>query len=253
MSRARRSLRFAALSLALGALVAAPRAPFPGPARASVPTGVPVFSAPLVVDNSYSPFQPGAVKVFSGRSDGAPTTVVDVYLSGTRDFAWGPGTVSCRILQETEFESGFLVEISRNYFAQADDGSVYYFGEIVDTYEDGLVVGHGGSWLVGGPSGGDPPETATVADPALFMPAAPEAGDEYMPEDVPDGPQERDRVLRADRAVKTPAGRFVNCLQVLETDVADGSKEQKWYGPGVGVLRAKAKGEDLILVATTLR
>jgi len=45
-----------------------------------------------------------------------------------------------------------LIEVSQNFFAQADDGTVYYFGELVDTYGGGSVVSHEGSWLLGGVS-----------------------------------------------------------------------------------------------------
>jgi len=222
-------------------------------ARASVPAGPPVFSNPTSFSNAFFPFEAGAFRVFTGKSDGAPIVVIDVFTSDTRDFSWGGGTVTCRVLQETEFEDGELVEISLNYFAQANDGSVYYFGEVVDDYEDGVVVDHDGSWLVGGPTGGDPPETDSVDDPALFMPANPEVGDEWMPEDVPDGPQELDRLTRTDVRVKCPTGRYEGCIEVLETDVADGATEKKWYAPGVGVCKGKAQGENFKLVATTFR
>jgi hypothetical protein len=160
--------------------------------------------------------------------------------------------VTCRILQETNFEGGALVEDTRNYFAEADDGSVYYFGETVDEYEDGVIVGHEGSWLVGGPGLGDPPGTLVVTDPALFMPANPEVGDEFMPENVPGGPQEVDTILRTGLKVRTPAGTFEDCIEVLETNPVEGDTEHKWYAPGVGVLKGRTKGESFILIATTI-
>ena len=160
--------------------------------------------------------------------------------------------MTCRVLVETNFEGGLLVENTRNYFAQADDGSVYYFGETVDTYEDGVLTGHGGSWLVGGPSGGDPEETLTAANPSLFMPATPETADEFMPEDVTDGPRELDRIQRTGVTVRVAAGKFEGCIEVLEHDLVDDEFETKWYAPGIGVLKGKAKGESFGLVATTL-
>jgi hypothetical protein len=220
--------------------------------RASVPATPPTFTSPLVFTNSYFPFVPAAVKVFRGKSEGARTTVVDIFREDTRDFILDSTTVTCRLLQETEFEDGELVEISYNYFAQADDGTVYYFGEVVDNYEDGEVVDHGGSWLVGGPVGDDPPETATVSVPALFMPANPEVGDEFRPEDVPGGPQEIDTVHAVDRNVKVPAGENAGCVEIRELSLPD-QRETKWYAPGVGVIKAKGKGEILKLDASTLR
>jgi hypothetical protein len=51
--------------------------------------------------------------------------------------------------------------------------------------------------------------------------------------------------------VKTVAGTYEGCIEVLETDVAGGDTEKKWYAPGIGVCRGKAKGENFTLVATT--
>ena len=53
----------------------------------------------------------------------------------------------------------------------SNDGTVYYFGEVVDIYENGEVVDHEGSWLVGGPiQPGDPTDAANAGEPAVFMP-----------------------------------------------------------------------------------
>jgi len=132
---------------------------------------------------------------------------------------------------------GQLVEDSRNYFSQADDGAVYYFGEVVDEYENGVIVNHEGSWLVGGPTEpDDPPNTATASTPGLFMPGAPNVGDVFKPEDL------------------FPAGRFASAIRVLETTRLPGEgPESKWYAAGVGVVRGKTKNEHFALIASTLR
>jgi hypothetical protein len=237
-----------AAALVAGAVALSP----PHRAEASVPAQPPAFTAPLAFTNPYFPFAPGAVKVFRGVDEGARTVVVDLYMAGTRTFGLGAAQVTCAVLREVEFEDGELVEISENYFAQADDGTVYYFGEVVDDYEDGVVVDHEGSWLVGGPAAGDPPQTLPVATPAVFCLANPEIGDVFKPEDVPGGPQETDTVRRTDRTVKVPAGRFTGCLEIGEVSLPD-SRETKWYAPGVGVVQAKGRGEVLKLESTTLR
>src|SRR5262249_41893396 len=97
----------------------------------------PTFSTPLAFTNPYHPFILGGVKVFKGKKDGKASLIVDVYLDATRTFHVGTAPVDTRVLQETEFSGGELVEISRNFFAQADDGTIYYFGELVDSYRNG--------------------------------------------------------------------------------------------------------------------
>jgi len=250
MKRARTWTVAALVPLAAGAFLAL-GGHLPPEARASIPAGPPAFSDPTTFSNPYFPFQAGGYRVFTGKSGSEPIVLLDVFSGETREFPLGGGTVTCRVLQETEFEGGELSEITKNYFAQADDGSVYYFGETVDNYEDGVVTGHGGSWLVGGPQGGDPEGTQTVDVPALFMPADPEVGDQWMPEDVPDGPRELDEMTKGDVKVRTKSGSFEGCIEVLETDPVDGDTERKWYAPGVGVCRGKQKGENFTLVAST--
>lgn len=238
-------------TLSLTALFAAAAA---APLGAEVPTAPPVFSAPLTIDNDYAPFEPGAVHTYRGKSDGERTCVVALFLEDTRDFSWGGGTVATRVLQETEFEDGHLIEVSWNYFAQGDDGAVYYFGEVVDIYEDGQVVDHDGSWLVGGATlPGDPAGTAAATDPALFMPGNPEVGDQFKPEDLFPLVDETVTVKKVGKKLKVEAGKFQDVIQVKETsDLPDSDPEWKWYAKGIGVIATKADGEKLALIATTL-
>jgi hypothetical protein len=146
---------------------------------------------------------------------------------------------------ETTFEDGQLVEVSQNYFAQADDGTVYYFGEVVDNYENGVVVNHDGSWLVGGPTlPSDPADTAVAQSPSV--------GDTFKPEDLFPFVDETVVVQRTGVTVTVPAGRFRGAIQVEETSRLSTGFEHKWYAPGVGVVKVKGPGETLFLVATTL-
>ena len=232
-----------------------PLALFATAARASVPTGPPIFGAPLAITNVYAPIVPGGVKVYSGHDSGSKTVIVDIFRTDTRTFDVGPGAhVEAHILQETEFDDGTISEISRNYFAQADDGSVYYFGEVVDQYEDGVITAHEGSWLVGGPTDpGDPPTTANASAPSLFMPANPEVDEVYKPEDLLPVVDETDTVKAADLTVQVPAGKFHSVIRVEETSSLDDVPEFKWYAAGVGVIKGKTKGESFALTATSMR
>ena len=224
-----------------------------GPAGAVVPTGTPTFSNPLNITNAYHPFQPGGVKVFQG-SDGQTKMVgLHLYLTETRSFNWNGTTVACRVLREIAFENGELVELSDNYFAQADDGTVYYFGEVVDNYEDGVVVDNDGSWLVGGPTlPSDPPTTANDNNPTVFMPANPEVGDVFKPEDLIPVVDETAKVVRVGAKVKVPAGAYEDAIAIEETSALEPGTTTKWYAPDVGVVMEKAKREQLNLISSTL-
>ena len=223
------------------------------PARASVPTGAPTFTHPLDITNRYQPFQPGGVKVYRGTKGKTRQVVVDLYRTDTRTFRLNTKNVECHILQEIAFENGQLVESSLNFFAQADDGTVYYFGEVVDIFQNGVVTSHEGSWLVGGPQASDPPETATATKPTVFMPANPEVGDTFKQEDLFPIVDETDEVVAVGVTVTVEAGRFENTIQILESSRLDSGTETKWYAPGVGVVQSTAKGEKLELISSTLR
>jgi len=49
--------------------------------------------------------------------------------------------VEAAVVEDRSLEEGELHEIALDYYAQADDGTVYYLGEDVDYYEDGRVIG----------------------------------------------------------------------------------------------------------------
>jgi hypothetical protein len=224
-----------------------------GPAWASVPAGPPVFTNPLNITNPFMPFQPGGVKVFQGKEQGTSEVALHSYLTDTRVFLLNGTPVTCRVLREIAFEDGVLAEISDNYFAQADDGTVYYFGEVVDNYEDGVVVNHDGSWLVGGPTlPSDPVDTGNASSPTVFMPANPEVGDVFKPEDLFPLVDETAEVQRVGVRVRVPAGTFEEAIRILESSALSSGTETKWYVSGVGVVMERAAGAILRLISSTL-
>jgi hypothetical protein len=180
-------------------------------------------------------------------------TVVVRHLPDVRMFRLDDEEIPCALVKEVEFIDGELVQVSFNYYAQSDDGSIWYFGETSEEYEGGVVVSRSGSWLVGGPLPEDPPDTAAGDAPALHLPALLEVGDEWVEENVPQAEiRETRRVLRARRIVRTKAGRFRDCVEIKERDL-DGEREKKWYAPDRGIVKVRGDDEKLKLVATTLR
>jgi hypothetical protein len=213
----------------------------------------PTFSNPLQITNPYQPFPVGGVKVYKGKKDGKTDVVVDLFTADTRVFQVNGMPVTARILQETEFLDGQLIEISRNHLAQADDGTLYYFGELVDEYENGVIVNNEGSWLVGGATEpGDPPSTGNATTPTVFLPASPAVGDVFKQEDIAPIADETDTVKAIGLKVRVPAGAFPNCIQVLETTTLGDKPETKWYARGIGPIKSKTPGETSALIASTL-
>jgi hypothetical protein len=240
------------LSVFLPALIAGLTISF-NAARAEVPGGSPKFSNPLNINNTFFPFQPLGLKHFTGSDHGTKTRAIDQYLNDTRTFRLNSKNVACRILVEEAYEDTELVERSFNYFAQADDGTVYYFGEVVDNYENGVIDNHDGSWLVGGATrSSDPSGTGNAPKPAVFMPANPELGDLFKPEDLYPIVDETAVVVGVDLDVHVPAGKYDGAIAVEESTRLAPGTELKWYAPGVGVVKVQTKGETLRLEISTL-
>ena len=64
--------------------------------------------------------------VFSGRVDGKPFHTETTLLPQTRMIEWSPGqTVRARVSQYFAYVAGRVEEVALDYYAQADDGSVW--------------------------------------------------------------------------------------------------------------------------------
>jgi hypothetical protein len=223
------------------------------PVAATAPVAQLLAGATPFVTHPYMPLEPGRVLIYAGTSDGEPFVVVDEVLRETRRFVVDGVAVDCVTQQETEFSDGELTEVSWNYFAQATDGSVLCFGEVVDAYEDGVVVSHDGSWLVGGPGGVDDPADAVLAlAPGVQMAAAPAVGDSWKPLDLMPWLDETSTVMALGMRVRVPAGVFGNVMEVEETsDVDEDKPELKWYAPDVGLVKQLGRDGSLGLVSRT--
>jgi len=136
--------------------------------------------------------------------------------------------VETRIIEERETVGGKQVEVSRNYFAiSLTSHDVFYFGEDVDTYKNGTVTGHGGSWLAG----------VNGAHAGLIMPGQPQKGMRFLQEVAPKVAMDQCEVVSTSESVSTPAGNFTGCLKMADSSAMEpGAPETKLYGPGVGLL-----------------
>ena len=136
--------------------------------------------------------------------------------------------VTTRVVEERETEGGKLAEVSRNYFAIDNaTGDVYYFGEDVDVYKNGKVTGHEGAWLSG----------VNGAKFGLLVPGAPKVGDRYYQESAPKVAMDRAEVVATNAEIKVPAGTFKNCLHTKESSALESGSEDKYYAPGVGLIK----------------
>ena len=146
--------------------------------------------------------------------------------------------VTVAVLEVKEYEGGELVEQTEDYFAQHRDGSVWYFGERVNDYEDGKLVGHEGQWLAG----------VGKARPGLYMPANPTVGQAFEQEQAPGVAEDRSKVVELNVEVTVPAGKFTGCMKTEDYAPLDKVTEFKFYCPRVGLVREQYTEGSLDLI-----
>ena len=182
--------------------------------------------------NPYWSLTPGDQNRLESE-DGAEVVVITV-LDATRPISFKTedgATISlnARVIEERESEDGALKEVSRNFFARCTQtNDVFYFGEEVDDYENGQIVGHGGAWEAG----------KNGALPGLIIPARFLLGERYFQE-IAAADEALDRAENAAMGFNmTLAGRtWRDCVKVIETSPLEpGDKSLKVYCPGVGMV-----------------
>jgi hypothetical protein len=195
------------------------------------------FSDPTAVTNEHYPVSEVAYVIMLGEEEGESLRIEATLLPDAKPIDWDGGSTDAVVSQFLAFTDGDLAETAYDFFTQDDAGNVWYFGEDVFNYEDGKLKDTEGTWL----AGKDGP-------PGLIMPADPQVGDIYRPENIPDFVFEEVIVTSNTETVDGPSGPIPGTLKVTET-LMDGSAEFKNWAPGYGEFRATVpEEEDVVLV-----
>ncbi len=193
----------------------------------------PTFSNPTEVTNPLFPISELHSAILNGRVEGKPFHTETTLLPETRVIEWAPGRqVETLVSQYSAFLDGRIEEVALDYYAQADDGSVWYFGEDVFNYnEDGVIADTDGTWL----SGKEGP-------PAMIMPADPRVGDVNRPENIPGLVFEEVAVKTVDKTVGGPQGPTQGAMVGRELH-DDGTYSDKVFAPGYGEFYSAHEGD----------
>jgi hypothetical protein len=176
--------------------------------------------------NPYFNLFPGYQLSYSHKMDAEVVTVLDEIrvIDG----------VTTRVVEDRESHEGQLSELTRDYYAiNSVTNDVYYFGEDVDVYKNGKVVGHDGSWMSG----------VKDAKFGLMMPAKPTVGQRFYQEQAPGVGMDRAEIKSKTASLVTPAGKFTNLVYVVENSPLEVGSSKKWYAAGVGPV----KDDDMVL------
>lgn len=185
----------------------------------------------LGIDNPYLPYLPGQRSVLEGP-DGSRTGRVQITVLDETEVVAG---VTTRVVEEREWIDDSLAEVSRNFVVQALDGTVCYYGEEVDVYSNGEVVGHGGAWRAG----------EKEHHPGILMPGKPKPGFFYKQEVAPGVAEDNSVIISIGDPFSVPAGDFDDTLETIDIDPLSGGRDPKRYARGVGLIL----DERLVLIS----
>jgi hypothetical protein len=200
------------------------------PESARVDLAMPTFSNPTEITNPLFPIANGS-NLLLGKVDGMPFRSEVTLLPDTRIMEWNGARIETAVSQYVAYLDGRLHEVALDLYAQADDGSVWYLGEDVFNYEDGVVVDTEGTWFAGidGPA-------------AMIMPGDPQVGDVYRPENIPNVVFEEVTVRSVHETVDGPTGPVQGAIEVEELHM-DGATEAKTFAPGYGEFYTSGGGD----------
>lgn len=196
----------------------------------------PSFSDPTRVTNPLFPISDLHAAVLLGRSAGIPLRIETTLLPARRTLSINGEPVAVNVSQFLSLLDGRILEIALDHYGQDDAGNVWYFGEDVFNYADGVVVDTEGTWL----AGRDGP-------PAMIMPAHPRLDDVYRPENLCGLVFEEVTVKGIDVTVAGPRGPVAGAVVVEELH-ADGTSEDKTFAPGYGEFLS-GSGDDVEALA----
>lgn len=193
-----------------------------------------------VIDNPYFPLTPGTTFVSEGQTADGSEHVEFVVTHNTREILG----VTCIEVHDSVTIDGELREDTLDWFAQDEDGNVWYFGENTFELVGGLIVSLEGSWEAG----------VDGAKPGLIMEAHPHVDDFYRQEFALANAEDVAEVTSLNKSVTVPYGTFAHCLETEETTpLKPEANEHKFYAPGVGfVLQVDVNtGDRLELIQVT--
>jgi hypothetical protein len=188
------------------------------------------FHHPLKIDNKYFPLKPGTTFIYKGTKEGDPTRDTFEVTSKVKVIAG----ITTREIHDKLFTKGVLTESTQDWFAQDDNGNVWYFGEFTTDFSSG--GSHEGSWQAG----------VKGAKAGIIMEAQPKVGDTYNQEVAKGVAEDKATVLSLNDKVCVTYGCFTHVLKTKEfTPLEPGIAENKFYAQNIGNIKAlSVKGES---------
>ena len=194
------------------------------------------------VTNPWFPLKPGTRWTYRETTeDGEVVQVIVTATSVTRKIANG---VTARVVRDTVTLDGEIIEDTLDWYAQDEDGTVWYLGEDTAEFENGKITTREGSFEAG----------VDGAQAGVIMPASPEVGMAYRQEYYKGEAEDNGEVLALGQQAGVPAGEYDNLLQTADTTPLEPDVlEHKYYARDVGLVLTidkEADGREELLSVT---
>lgn len=173
-----------------------------------------------VQPNPYFPLVPGRTLIYQGGGQ----TITYAVTAETREILG----VRCTVIRDVVTTKDGVLEDTIDWYAQDNQGNVWYFGEVAQNFEDGRLANLGGSWFAG----------VDGAKPGIIMKANPATGNLYRQEFFLGSAEDMSEVTSITGTTRTPAAACVgNCLVTRDfSPVEPGVNTTKTYAPGIGLI-----------------
>jgi len=168
--------------------------------------------------NPWFPLVPGLKRVYEAGEE----TITVVVTEDTREILG----VTTMAVSDIVTIDGVPVEDTVDWYAQDVNGNVWYFGEIAQNFEDGVLTDLDGSWTAG----------VAHAKPGILMEATPQVGDVYRQEFLLGEAEDMGEVLEVNGSETAPAaGCTADCVVTKDfTPLEPDAIEYKYFAPGIG-------------------
>lgn len=190
------------------------------------------------ITNDYFSLPIGRKLVYEGKTeDGVERIVIEI--TGETKEVMGVTTL---IYSDKVYVDDELVEDTKDYLAQDEQGNVWYFGEDVDNYEDGKLVDHDGAWLAG----------VDGALPGILIKSTHTEGDSYKQEFYAGVAEDVRDVYDTEVTVVTDLATYSDCVQFYDwTPLDSEAREHKYYCPEVQEMVKEVDlvtGNEIVLI-----
>jgi hypothetical protein len=176
-----------------------------------------------VIDNPYFPLPVGRKLVYTGIKDGQTQTDT-VTVTNQKKVIVG---ITTTVVNDVATHDGTVLEKTFDFYAQDNQGTVWYLGEDTTHFLPNGKADTSGSFVAG----------VDGAQPGIIMEANPQIPDAYRQECYAGQAEDTAWVVATRGSLRVPFGMVRNVLTTLEaTQIEPGAFDQKVYGPGVGIV-----------------